>query len=526
MKKFLVLLLCVLFAWQLCAQKGISPTCDKAFSEVKNGNYEEAYMLFQQDIKNNPKAGYSYWGLAMCRYAMDDFEGTIAALDLAIKYLPKNEKCFVYRDKGVAYWDAGDTENALAALSAGIKSNPKEPSCYLKRADVYYNMEYFPLAQKDYEQVLALSSNNLRALYGMSQIVSQTNVHEARQWNNKAISLYRTEGGLYAWGALLAIGDGDLDEALDYVVSCVNYDFYSDYLGDAITILADTIPDKLLARFDAQQAKQPSNMIWANYANHICRYIQQPHRAIPYAEYVFQMSADSNTLFSLAETYSYAAEHDQALKIWQEKAPQWGVSPENYQSINLYFLNRTDRFEEILAGIDSLHTIISDDTAYYRNRTSIYMALEQWQNAMAELDKLEKIESRDDLIGVYNLRAAIYGILGDTTAMKAEYQKAIDINPDRVLAWFFNGDKERAMKQLAKNYNFETADDQDCYSIAQVYSMMGETELALKYLRKSFEQGYYFGMATSIMHDYELRNIRNLPEFKELMDEYAEKQKR
>lgn len=526
MKKILLLLLCVLFAGQLSAQKGVSPLCDQAYVTMKNGDYETAVTMFKQDLKNNPKSGYSYWGLSIAQYALENFTEALASLDLAAKYLPKEDKFIAYRDKASVLVQMGKTQEALDCLTLGIKTNPKIPFCYLERADLYSNMEYYSLAQKDYEQVLSLNPNNQRALYGMSQVTAYTNVHEARQWIHKAIEIDRSQGYFYAWGAILAIGDNDLEEALDYLITCINYDVANDFFTQAYYLLADTIPEEMLSRFEAQQTKQPSNVIWSHCASSLCRYMQQPQRGIPYAEYAFQMAADTDNLFLLVETECFAGEHDKALKIWREKAPEWGISKGNYFSIEAYILQFAGRYEESLAIFDSLYAVYHDDTVYHYNRSHAYMFMEQWQKALTEMTELEKYMEGDNYVTLYNLRAAAYGLMGDTAAMQAEYRKAIEVNPDRILAWYFNGDKERAIKQIRKNYDTESTDGEVLYNIAQVYAQIGDTELAMKYLRKSFEAGFYLGKIHAIERNYELTNIRNLPEFKELINEYTEKQKR
>lgn len=525
MKKILLLLLCVLFAGQLSAQKGVSPLCDQAYATMKDGDYETAITMFKQDLKNNPKSGYSYWGLAITQYALGDLTEALASLDLAAKYMPKEDKFIAYRDKASVLVQMGKTQEALDCLTLGIKTNPKIPFCYLERADLYSNMEYYSLAQKDYEQVLSLNPNNQRALYGMSQVTAYTNVHEARQWIHKAIEIDRSQGYFYAWGAILAIGDSDLEEALDFLITCINYDVTGDFFNQAYYFLADTIPEEMLSRFEAQQAKQSTNVIWSNYAVALCRIMQQPHRALPYAEYAFQMTSDTNCLFLWAEAESLAGEHDKALEIWKGKALEWGVDKGNYFSIEAYLLQSAGRFEDLFAVYDSLYAVYHDDTVYHYNRAHTYMYLGQWQKALEEMTEVEKYTVGDNYVGLYNLRAAAYGLMGDTAAMQTEYRKAIEVDPDRILAWYFNGDKERAKKQIRKNYDTESTDGEVLYNIAQVYAQIGDTELAMKYLRKSFEKGYYLGRANAIMRDYELTNIRNLPEFKELMDEYAEKQK-
>ena len=61
----------------------------------------------------------------------------------------------------------------------------------------------------------------------------------------------------------------------------------------------------------------------------------------------------------------------------------------------------------------------------------------------------------------------------------------------------------------------------NCYDAACLYSVMGEKEKALSYLRQSLEDGYR--RFAHIKRDRDLINIRNTEEFKVLLKEFEEK---
>ena len=130
-----------------------------------------------------------------------------------------------------------------------------------------------------------------------------------------------------------------------------------------------------------------------------------------------------------------------------------------------------------------------------------------------------------DSIDLFNFEIHMYLRLGDTLSAQTIARRAIATAPDRITAYYVLGDLETANRNLLEKYDFDSEDAGEFFILAEVYATMQDTDNALKYLRKAFELGYYYGRKW-IQDDYELYNLRNLPEFKALIDEYTEKQKR
>ena len=65
------------------------------------------------------------------------------------------------------------------------------------------------------------------------------------------------------------------------------------------------------------------------------------------------------------------------------------------------------------------------------------------------------------------------------------------------------------------------SDKGNYYDAACLYSVIGEKEQAIDYLRQAFEKG--FRRFAHIERDNDLNNIRKLPAFKKLLDKYKRK---
>ena len=104
----------------------------------------------------------------------------------------------------------------------------------------------------------------------------------------------------------------------------------------------------------------------------------------------------------------------------------------------------------------------------------------------------EEAIMRDTIDGGSNAAMYAYVYLG-------KYDKAIDI-------------LNRCLEAYGNGFNYEAA----C-----VYSLIGEKEKSLGYLRKALEGGYY--RFAHIRRDKDLNNIHSMPEFEALIKEYEDK---
>lgn len=86
-------------------------------------------------------------------------------------------------------------------------------------------------------------------------------------------------------------------------------------------------------------------------------------------------------------------------------------------------------------------------------------------------------------------------------------------------AYYYLGQKDKAIEVL--NTILDKDKKGNSYDAACLYSIMGEKEKALFYLRQSLENG--FRRFAHIKRDRDLDNIRNTAEFEALIKEYEEK---
>lgn len=130
-----------------------------------------------------------------------------------------------------------------------------------------------------------------------------------------------------------------------------------------------------------------------------------------------------------------------------------------------------------------------------------------------------------EAVYTYLNRGVLYRLKGENSKAEADFKQVVRLDsvPEEAecsfYAYYYLGDKDKAIEVL--NKVLEKDRKGNCYDAACLYSVMGEKERALSYLRESLENG--FRRFAHIKRDRDLDNIRNTAEFKALIKEYEEK---
>ncbi|MBR4488743.1 MAG: tetratricopeptide repeat protein [Bacteroidales bacterium] len=547
MKKTLLFILCLLMATMAFSQKKFSELQNRANDSYQEGDYGRALHLFQQDIAQNPKAGYSHLGAGASLIELGQYEDAVPYLDNAIQYLSKKERDLAYLEKGVALIAMEEYSAAVDVMNVAIQKYPKMANLYYTRGRAYKAMEYYPSARRDFEKSVELNPNSWEATYLLATILEQYQEYDdALALAKRASLLNRQLGYLRLYTSSLHLTMGQHEEAINEFVAYIRSDQFYPELYDVLNALADTVPEQLFAKLDAQCAKYPSDPTWPWIACQACEHTGEYHRAMGYAEKCFSLSKDSTMLDLLISVEASAGEYAKAIQH-SEQQMELGLPYEEFLYRKIMILANEGRLDEAIQVYESTitrqsgdtiillqptadsvirHTMIDSIGGVSSLRTLIYSRKGEWAKAL-EFLKQDWLHAEDaaDSSGIFSFEMMMYWQLGDTLSAQDAARKAIALKPDRILAYYVLGDQETANHYIAEKYDFNTADAEDWFNLAEVYADMQDPDNALKCLRKSFELGYFYGRRW-IQNDYELSILHDLPEFKALIEEYTEKQKR
>ena len=529
------------------SQKKFSELQNRANDSYQEGDYGRALNLFQQDIAQNPKAGYSHLGAGASLIELGQYEDAVPYLDNAIQYLSKKERHNAYLEKAIALIAMEEYSVAVDVMNVAIQKYPKMANLYYTRGRAYKAMEYYPSARRDFEKSVELNPNSWEATYLLATILEQYQEYDdALALAKRASLLNRQLGYLRLYTSSLHRTMGQYDEAINEFVAYIRSDQFYPELYDVLNALADTVPEQLFAKLDAQCAKYPSDPTWPWIACQACEQTGEYHRAMGYAEKCFSLSKDSTMLDLLISVEAFAGEYDKAIQH-SEQQMELGLPYKEFLYRKIMILANEGRLDEAIQVYESTisrqsgdtiillqpttdsvirHTMIDSIGGVSALRTLIYSRNGEWAKAL-EFLKQDWLHAEDaaDSSGIFSFEMMMYWQLGDTLSAQDAARKAIALKPDRILAYYVLGDQETANHYIAEKYDFNTADAEDLFNLAEVYADMQDPDNALKCLRKSFELGYFYGRRW-IQNDYELSILHDLPEFKALIEEYTEKQKR
>jgi tetratricopeptide (TPR) repeat protein len=154
--------------------------------------------------------------------------------------------------------------------------------------------------------------------------------------------------------------------------------------------------------------------------------------------------------------------------------------------------------------------------------------LQDYQGAIKDFTKSIEIDSNNTT--AYFERGKIYqNKMKDIQSANKDFKKIIFINDNDkrtvALSKYYLGDKGSAYNLLntrLKDVGVHKSEQQSIhYGLACLYSMDGNQIEALKSLKNALEKGY--NNYSSIEDDEDIDNIRNSPEFKELINTYKSK---
>ena len=492
---------------------------------INNNNAEEALDYLNKEINEHPDNGYAFAWIALVRNYNEEFGRALTAANIAVKKIPskdKEYKAFAYGTRAKVYLNLEDTIQALKDYSQAINVMPDDDRLYNQRAQVYYEQEKYDLADKDYQKMISLKAGDVMGYMGIGRNANaQKRYGDAIKQFDYVVKLDQNYSSAYSFRAESYIGLKKYNEAIDDVITALGIDkdrkaFYE------LQELADSAFEQTVAKLKVQKIKEPNEQSWAYDLGVVYERAAKYNKAIAYYKESLEKESNIITASRISSCYDDLGDYDKALEYCDQAIALDSVKSDYlYQKANI--LDNAGRSKEAIRVMGE-YIANNPDMAegYYRrgwfedHSGNVEEAIEDYTMAIT----LEPNEAY-----AYLNRGVLYRLKGENAKAESDFKQVVclDSIPEDAecsfYAYYYLGQKDKAIEVL------NTALDKDkkgnCYDAACLYSVMGEKEKALSYLRQSLEDGYR--RFAHIKRDRDLNNIRNTEEFKVLLKEYEEK---
>lgn len=492
---------------------------------INNNNAEEALDYLNKEINDHPDNGYAFAWIALVRNYNEEFGRALTAANVAVKKIPskdKEYKAFAYGTRAQVYLNLEDTIQALKDYSQAINIVPDDDRFYNQRAQVYYEQGKYDLADKDYLKMISLKEGDVMGYMGIGRNANaQKRYEDAIKQFDYVVKLEPNYSSAYSFRAESYIGLKKYNEAIDDVISALGIDrdrkaFYE------LQELADSAFEQTVAKLKVQKIKEPNEQSWDYDLGIVYERAAKYNKAIAYYKESLEKESNIITASRISSCYDDLGDYDKALEYCNQAIALDSVKA-NYLYEKANILDNAGRTQEAIKTMSDYIANTPDEPAGYYQRGwfkdhsgDIEGALEDYTMA---------ITLQPNVAYAYLNRGVLYRLKGENVKAESDFKQVVRLDsiPEEAecsfYAYYYLGQKDKAIEIL--NTILDKDKKGNCYDAACLYSVMGEKEKALSYLRQSLEDGYR--RFAHIKRDRDLNNIRNTEEFKVLMKEYEEK---
>ena len=511
------------------AQKNVPNTYNynRGVELVNNYEYVEGIKYLKSELSENPKNGYAYVWMAAAYYSMDEYSRALTAVNKALKLLPKKDKAYkayTYAVRECIYYELGEYEKALSDLNQCVSLQPDVVDYLEKRAQLYYELGEYELSDKDYKKISELDEGSVLGYMGIGRnAMVQERYDDALKQFDYVVKIASDYSSGYSYRAETYIQKGEYNKAADDIVKALelNPD------DEACYLLADMCNrDKMImeAKLKAKSLKDKSNSAWHMHLGEINELTKNYHEAIGYYKKALELQPSAYVAYRIYNCYEECGFYPQALEYIDYAMEMDSTSVDDLlmKADLLYYMGRT---EECMLTVGKYIDKQPDFYYGYYRRGFYKDNTRDVEGAIKDYSMSIALEP--DYAYAYLGRADMYVLHGDKNLAESDYRKVIEIDtvPNTsacaMYAYLELGDVDKAKEFMQRVLDANPEDVGVFYDAACLYSRMEEKEQALVYLRNSFEKGFHDFV--HVDNDDDLDVIRDMDEFKNIINEYKEK---
>lgn len=529
----IALILTGLSITQACAQKknvsdySYQRAVDAFINDKDNG---KALELVNKQLDETPYHLDARFLRAKIFWLLDRNDAALTDVTFAINHYkgkPDVFKSTMFYLQGEIYDDLQKFPEAVTAYGQAVrfakKDNPIRLQDYKFRwAQAKFNAEDLSGAEIIYHDMLKDFPGDVGAMVGLARnMLNQEKYEEGLKWLKKAESFDEDYSEIYRFKMKLLDLTGQTDESIDAALKYFELD--QDALETVVAPYAAKHYSYGVAKIKAAMNKGNDSDRW---------------------------------LLLLTELYESHSEYAKALKLYEKLEDEYGFD----QVISYYKSKCYAQLGQFSKAIEEATRAIELEggKTYYSYRGDIYRqagiydkAIEDYKVSMEE-DPTNGYEyyaigwcyeldgNAQKALEYYNQgidldkndsylllnRGDLLKKMGEVDAASADYERVLEIDDDPVdgscrhFALLGLGRTDEAVEWMDRIIDADPYDSGHHYDMACLLARMGKTEDALKALEEAFRKGYR--KFAHLEHDDDMDPLRDLEEYKELVQEYME----
>ena len=398
---------------------------------------------------------------------------------------------------------------------------PEKKSLYEDRAELYFEMHEYKLSNKDYDRLLELDPHNVIGFMGKGR-----NYRNLGQYDHAithftyVIQMYPNFSRGYSFRAECLLLKNKYSEAADDILAALDLDEDSKARGLLIDEFRGDKMNVIKPKLQRMTHKEPNRALW---------------------RYYLAVLLEVNELYKDAIRQYHEANRLDAALTAHERIAVCHASMGNFakalEHLNLVIAKNTTRASlysrraYYYSEMGEVQKAIDDyDKCVQMNPTSRAYFLRGWEKHMAgqhegAIEDLTISINMDSTFSVaYDGRGRSYLSLGQMDLAKADFEKILSFdtvpatNSCAAFAYHFLGQDSIAIDYALRCLE---VDPRTLYNVACAYALAGNTEKAVEYLRKEFEDG--FVRLFHLSRDVDFDAIRQDPAYQALIEEYTQK---
>ncbi len=501
---------------------------DKGVKAYNEGEFEKAIDYFSREINDNPKSALSlYYRAAIYNY-QDQNSYALKDINNSIKFFSSKEKKTLsgaHRLRGDIYYKIDNYEKTFEDYSVALKLTPNDPEIYIDRAEIYFNLKQFSKAELDYKQALKIDETLLVPYAGLGRnYINQKKYIEAEKVLNQLIKLAPDYADGYKFRAKLYYLQKKYDEAIEEIFYCFLLNEKDKNVRSLFNDYSEKNYSLAFSKVNGQISSNPEKELWYfvraqlfegkyNYKAAISDYTKLLE--------LTDLNYKADILSYRAKCYSNAGMYEKTIADYTE-----AISLDSSDAYYYGYMGDAKRlmgnYKGALADFTKAIQIEPRESWFYYRRGWTSEFNKEYEKALNDYN--EAISINKEYVYTYLNRGRLYeSKLNNPIKAKEDYLTILTLDTivndesNRHYALFHLGKNKEAIDWIEK-INSEYPTDGNYYDATCLYSLMNMPSIALTNLKTAFQNGYRDFVHLSV--DEDMDNIRNLPEFKNLVEEW------